>query len=99
MLDKIFNTQYNLSVTNNQHTNTMNKETQFKITEAKGNRNVNFDIINGSDLDNFCIITEQISQTSLGIMIKKMNELIRGKGEAVVRAAILPNGNVSVDLV
>lgn len=77
----------------------MNRETHFRIVETKGNRNMNWEIINGSDLDNFCIITEQISQTSLGIMIKKMNELIRGRGEAVVRASILPNGNVSVDLV
>lgn len=77
----------------------MKTETQFKIIETKGNRNMHFDIVNGSDLDNFCIITEQISQTAIGTMVKKMNELVRGRGEAIVRAAILPNGNVSVDLV
>ena len=81
------------------HDHNMNIETRFKITETKENRNRCWDIINGSDLDNFCVITEQISQTALGLMVKKMNELVRGKGEAVIRAAILPNGNVSVDIV
>lgn len=77
----------------------MNKESQFKITEIKGNQNMKFDIINGSDLEKFCNITNQISQASIVTMIKNMNELIRGRGEAMVHASILPNGSVKLNLV